>query len=381
MKAEATPTARTGDGGAKEHFWEVRIWTGICVSGWSRLLWRNRFAIAPSRIAMALLLTFAATVFNFPLGLLQRLLCGRRIRRTELAEDPLFVLGHWRSGTTLLHELLVADPRHTYPDTYACFAPNHFLVSRPLIAWWLGLLLPRKRPMDNMLVSWQAPQEDEWALCNMGMPSPYLTLAFPNHSPQFQEYLDLADVAPAALARWKGALEWFLKCLSVRTPKRIVLKSPPHTARVRTLLEMFPRARFVHIVRDPYVLFPSTMKTWKRLYRYHGLQVPRYEGLEEYVLATLPRMYEAFERDRGLIDPSRLCEVRYEDLARDPVGQMRRVYEELALGDFETARPAIEDYAARTRDYQPNRHELAPEMRAEVARRWRSYFEKYGYEI
>lgn len=380
MKADPTPPKSGADGGAKEHFWEVRIWTGICPSGLLRLLWRNRFAVHPTRIGMALVLVFAAVCWNFPLWLLQELFYGRRVRRTALAEDPLFVLGHWRSGTTYLHELLVSDPRHTYPDTYACFSPNHFLLSRPLIAWWLGLLLPRKRPMDNMAVSWEAPQEDEWAMCNMGLPSPYLTLTFPNRPPQCPEYLDLQGVPPEALARWKRGLRWFLQCLTVRSPGRIVLKSPPHTARVRVLLEMFPNARFVHIVRDPYVLFPSTMKTWKRMYRYHGLQVPRYEGLEESVFRTLVRMYDAFEEDRKRIDPARFCEVRYEDLARDPVGQMRRVYEKLDLGDFEIARPAVEQYAARTRDYQVNRHDLAPELRAEIARRWRAYFERYGYE-
>ena len=41
---------------------------------------------------------------------------------------PVFVIGHWRAGTTLLHELLVRDPRHTYPNTYDCFGPNHFLL-------------------------------------------------------------------------------------------------------------------------------------------------------------------------------------------------------------------------------------------------------------
>ena len=42
----------------------------------------------------------------------------------------------------------------------------------------------------------------------------------------------------------------------VRSPKRIVLKSPAHTARVRVLLELFPKARFVHIIRDPVVHLP-----------------------------------------------------------------------------------------------------------------------------
>jgi hypothetical protein len=368
-----------GDGGAKEHFWELRIWTGMCPSGWFRLLWQNRFAIHPTRWAMAGLLSFFSVCWNFPLWVLQEVFFGHRIRRTRLVEDPVFVLGHWRSGTTLLHELLVSDPRHTYPDTYASFCPNHFLFSRPWIAWWLQVFLPPKRPMDNMLVHWDAPQEDEWALCNMGIPSPYLTLAFPNHGPLFEEYLDLRDLPPEALAQWKEALYRFLQALTVQSPKRIVLKSPPHTARVRVLLEMFPQARFIHIVRDPYALFPSTMKTWQRLYRYHGLQVPHYEGLEEHVFRTLVRMYEAFEEDRPLIPPGQLCQVRYEDLVRDPVAIMQRIYTELDLGDFELARPAIEAYAARSRHYQVNRHELTPQQRAKIAQRWHFYFQRYGY--
>ena len=225
---------------------------------------------------------------------------GRKIARTKIEHDPIFVIGHWRSGTTLLHELLVRDPRHTYPDTYACFAPNHFLVS----GWWLKpclkLLLPSRRPIDNMPAGWDHPQEDEFALCNMGVPSPYLTIIFPNHPPQCQEYFDFRGVSEPAVNRWKRALLWFLKCITLQNPKRIVLKSPPHTCRIRALLEMFPKAKFVHIVRDPYVLFPSTVNLWKRLYRDEGLQMPTCEGLEEHVFTTLTRMYDAFDRDREL---------------------------------------------------------------------------------
>ena len=142
---------------------------------------------------------------------------------------------------------------------------------------------------------------------------------------------------------------------------------------------MFPDARFVHIVRDPYVIYPSTIKLWKRMYRYHGLQKPRYEGLEEHVFNTFNRMYEVFEEDRKLVDPSRFCEVRYEDLVADPVGRMREVYERLELGDFEAARPGIDGYVERTKDYKVNRHELAPEVRDQVTKRWGAYIERYGY--
>jgi LPS sulfotransferase NodH len=364
--------------GYKDRFWIPRFWDGMCLSGWLRLLWRNRFDVTPRRIAMAIIIA-AVGCFNAVLWFIQFLLLGRKIERTELKDDPIFVIGHWRSGTTLLHELLVLDGRHTFPDTYACFSPNHFLVSGWLMKPWLKFLLPANRPMDNMLAGWDHPQEDEFALCNLGVPSPYLTNAFPNRPPLYQEYLDMRGVPAADVARWKRSLLWFLKCITMHNPKRIVLKSPPHTARVRTLLELFPKAKFVHIIRDPYVIFPSTVNLWKRLYRDQGLQVPTYQGLDEHVFKTLNRMYEAFEADRKLIGPGQFCEIRYEELVASPLAEMRRVYEELQLGDFDAVRPAIEKYFAAKKDYKTNRYEMTPELHAEITHRWAAFIEQYGY--
>ena len=172
---------------------------------------------------------------------------------------------------------------------------------------------------------------------------------------------------------------WFLKCLTVRDPRRIVLKSPPHTGRIKTLLELFPDARFIHIVRDPQVVFPSTMNLWRRLRHDEGLQTPRYEGLEEYVFETFQQMYDAFERDRESIDPVRFSEVRYEDLVADPIGQVRRVYDELGLGEFDAVLPAIEQYLESVKDYKKNRFQTPPELQAKIAERLKPYIEKYGY--
>ncbi|MEN6404915.1 MAG: sulfotransferase [Thermoguttaceae bacterium] len=378
-KGKADKPDASQKGGYKDRFWIPRFWDGIGVIGWFSLLWRNRFAVAPSRIAMALIIA-GLSFFNSFLWLIQIFFYRRKIERTRIDYDPIFVIGHWRSGTTLLHELLVRDPRHTYPDTYDCFAPNHFLVSGWWMKPWLQVLLPTQRPIDNMPAGWSHPQEDEFALCNMGLPSPYLTAVFSNRPPQYQEYLDFRGVSASALHRWKSQFLWFLKCLTLRDPKRIVLKSPPHTARIRVLLEMFPRAKFVHIVRDPRILFPSTVNLWRRLYRDQGLQAPKCEGLDEQVFQTLTRMYDAFDRDRDLLGKGQFCEVRYEQLVADPLGEMRRVYQELDLGDFEAARPGVEAYFAGQKNYRTNRYEITPEMKAEIGRRWKKYAERYGYE-
>jgi omega-hydroxy-beta-dihydromenaquinone-9 sulfotransferase len=374
------PGGQTVTSGAADRFWHMRAWAGMNASGWLRALIRNRLDVSPQRVVMAAIQT-GASVFNSSLGLLQQTVHGRRIARTELADDPLFVIGHWRSGTTLLHELLVHDPQHTCPNTYCCFGPNHFLLSESLMKRLLILLLPRQRPMDSMAVGWDLPQEDEWALCNMGVPSPYLTILFPNRPVQYPEYFDLRSLPPARRQHWQRRLTWFLKCLTVREAKRIVLKNPLHTFRVRALLEAFPGARFVHIARNPFDIFPSTMHTWQKMYRYHGVQVPRFENLEQYVLDTFCHMFRVFEEDVALIPPGRFCEIRYEDLVNNPVQQMQRVYEQLGLEGLAQARPGWEAYAARTAGYQRNRYALSDEQRQMLTRRWAGYFQRYGYQV
>jgi hypothetical protein len=357
--------------------WHARFWHGMLFGAWIRLVLRNRAQIGITRWPLAATITLA-TIMNSALRPLQELLMRRYIDRVQIKDAPIFIVGHWRSGTTLLHELLVLDERYTYPTTYECLAPNHFLISARVLTK-LKFLLPGKRPMDNMLAGWNRPQEDEFALCNMGLPSPYLTMAFPNRPPRHTEYLTLEGVAPAELERWKSALRWFLTRVTLRDPKRIILKSPPHTGRIKTLLELFPDARFVHIVRDPYALFASTVKLWKTLYKFEALQEPKHRGLEEYVFSCFEAMYEKFERDRPLVPPGQLFEVRYEDLVRDPIEQMRSLYERLNLGEFETALPKLQAYFHDKRDYRTGTYQISDELGEQIDRRWGKYLRKYGY--
>ena len=108
----------------------------------------------------------------------------------------MFIIGHWRSGTTYLHELMSLDARFFSPTTYQCFAPHHFLVSQWLIARYLGFLMPKQRPMDNMAAGWDRPQEDEFALLTLGAPTPYLRMAFPNDPPPYGEFLNMQGCDP-----------------------------------------------------------------------------------------------------------------------------------------------------------------------------------------
>jgi omega-hydroxy-beta-dihydromenaquinone-9 sulfotransferase len=356
-----------------------RFWNGMCLGDWWQVLRRGHFRVHPLRVCMALIITGCATG-NSLFALLQRLIYGRRIAATEIKEPPIFIIGHWRSGTTYLHELMACDQRFAYPTYYECFEPNHFLVTgwfAPTLLWWM---LPRKRPMDNMETGWHRPQEDEFSLLAMGAPTPYCRMAFPNEPAPYNEFLDMDGCAPDDLARWRRDLRRFVQMLTLKKQKRLMMKSPPHTGRIEELARLFPGAKFIHIVRDPAVIFPSTRRLWVSLDWPQGLQHPHDKNLDEYVFSAFERMYRGFNRQRAAIPDNQMCELKYEDLVREPIEQLRRIYGQLELGDFDAVRPEMEKHVGGQKDYKTNKHELEPELRSQINRRWGDYCQRYGYE-
>ena len=358
-----------------------RFWHGMRLSTWARELARNRFAVSPSRAPMACAIT-GFTLINSALAVAERLAYGRRIDKVELAQPPLFILGHWRAGTTFLHELMIRDSAHTFATTYQCFMPHHFVLSERFVTPWAGMFIPDRRPMDNMAAGWGRPMEDEFALANLGAPTPYLSMMFPNRGEIYPEYLSLRNLTPAQRDAWKRKLLQFLKRLTLNDPRRIVIKSPAHTARVRTILEMFPAARFIHIARDPYAMYSSTIKLWHSLNVEEGLQAVRDDSwLAESVIQSLRRMYDAYLEDRTLLGDNQLVELRYEDLVDDPKTQLRLIYDQLQLGDFSRIEPALDQHLAAIRNYRTNRHaEVDPALQQTLRERWAPYFEEFGYE-
>ena len=363
---------------AKKHReWVPRMWEGSDFFAWLRLLTRNRFAVEPACWYIAAIVT-GKSLLNTGLGWLQHARYADRVAATPAPHDPLFVLGHWRTGTTLLHELLILDARHTYPTTHDCIEPCHHLLSADFYHRYMGFLLPDRRPMDNVAFGWSVPQEDEMALALLGLPSMYTDFAFVNRPPLYPGALDLSGLTSRELRAWKRGLVGFVRRLASRDPRRLVLKSPPHTARVPVLLELFPKAKFVHIRRDPYTLFASTVHLWMKMGEKHGFQTPRGgPELEEKVFRQFLLIHERYEAGKKQIPAGHLVEVRYEDLIADFVGVMEQVYDGLGLGGFEAVRPKVEAFAAKR--YERNRYAIDDQLRAKIKTRWGDAIREQGY--
>jgi hypothetical protein len=224
------------------------------------------------------------------------------------------------------------------------------------------------------------PQEDEMGLCNLTLLSPYIMMAFQGRRSEYARFFDFETATPAERDHWKATFVTFLKKVAYRSGKTLLLKSPTHTYRIPLILELFPDAKFVNIVRNPYAVFPSGVHLRTKLYEGNGLGRTNLAGLEEDVFLTYEHLFERFENDRRLLAPNQLHELRYEDLERDPVGELRSIYRRLELPNFEVLEADVTAQLDSIRKYRKNQYRpLEDSLKRRIYDRWRPTFERYGY--
>ena len=346
-----------------------------------QVLERNRFRVSPRLLGRLLVL--------IGLGGYNSLLKGCEVRNNDHhfmgqrpALAPLFIIGHWRSGTTLLHNLLALDPNHHGPTYYQCMFPWHCAYSERKGSRVFDWLSPGRRPMDTVPLMAQLPHEDEFALAALSGVSPYLRFLFPAGRPDPWSEMDPDRLPAPALDRWITAYKYFTAKLNwSKGGRRLVLKSPPHTARIRLLLALSPGARFVLIHRNPYDVFGSTRKLWRQGVSASHLTTVTPEGVDEIIMSWYTELLRLLVRDRPLIPAGQLVEVRYDDLAARPVETLAGIYQGLGLPGFEDLLGRVEPYLSQLGQHRVGTYEMTPEDRKLVADRWQEGFGYYGYQV
>lgn len=388
-----------------KHRWSIKnhFLTGITLPAWLRLLRRHGACIDWALFwQRALFLTVMGAV-NSVLGLVDSLLYGRQIREQELHPEPLIILGHPRTGTTHIHNLLALDPRFAYARTLHAGFPAAFLwIER--FKWALRGFIDRTRPMDAMPLTLDTPAEDEIAVSALtGTASAYLPLVFMRDRRMFDRFYTFRGAAERDFAAWRDALLWFLKKVTLRwsrsgngscsgasggqgpaPPKPLLIKSPVHTARVALLLRLFPRARFVYVHRDPLTTFASAAHMANTYYWYCYLQQPSETDVTDFILDQFDLLHQTYLEDRKLIPPGRLVEVAFAELDADPLGTLRRIYSGLSLPGFESVRPAFRRYCEglELSGFKKNAHRpLSPELQRRVRKRWAQFYRDFGYPL
>ncbi len=353
------------------------IFHGLTLGNWVRLL-ASRPPLHWTRLPRLASITLFSVVNSLE-QFLENLVFGGRIKRQTIEHPPIFIIGHWRSGTTLLHNLMSLDPQFTYPNLYQVIFPGSFLLTERIATKLTSWGVPKTRPVDNLPAGWNMTQEDEVALLAMTQMSPYLMLAHQRDSRKYSRFFDLTELTPKERRRWQDSFLYFLKKLTIRDNKPIVLKSPPHTYRIPILLEMFPDAKFIFIHRDPYAVYKSSIHLRKTLFAENGLGKQCLEGMEENMMDVYTKLFEAYENTKHLIPDGHLHEVRFGDLETDPLEQMRQIYEKLDLPGWANVEPAIEAEVPTLTAYKKNTYNMDEPLMRKIYARWRAVFDRFDY--
>ena len=345
------------------------------------LLQQNRFNI-DIRYIPRMLYAIAISSIMTPLRIREFIHFDNSINSITIDKPPLFILGHWRSGTTYLHNVLSLDSAFGYFSTLHASVPGVFLGHEALIKSFVKTSLPDKRPMDDVLMGPDLPQEDEFALAASSPYSANHGLCFPRNSECYNRFIFMDDVSQKIKDEWK---EIYLYLIKKETwywqGRRLVIKNPANTARVQLLLEMFPEARFIHISRNPYHVYLSMLKLLRSIVPFMCVQKPPEEPeIERRVLQVYKRMYMNYLKQRTRIPKGNLIEIRYEDFIHHPLDQLRNIYSQLHLSGFRESEKKFAQYIASQAKVKTQTYVLSDRIKETIYSEWKFAFDSFHYE-
>lgn len=356
----------------------INVLAGIRLSTFIRLLLKNGFSLYPKYILRILILipnALLSSVFYVAESIRHR----KKIRETIIEKPPVIIIGHWRTGTTYLHQLINLDHLLTTPTTLQVSLPDHFITSSRYYAPIMKRLMPRTRPMDNVNMSPDEPMEDEFALVRMGSVSPLEEVLFPSKCRKFFSGIEVFVPGGRKLETWKKNLEWFVRKITYMTGKQVVLKNPFHTPRTGILTELFPGVKYIHIYRHPFKVVPSTIHMWNSVSGEYAFK----RGWKSPEIEVICRIISEFQNSvlklKTKAGKGSFAEIRYEDLEKNPAGEIKRVYGELGLKYTDEFDSEIRCFTQKSEGYRKNKFILSLEEKSRINNNLKDYFEYYGY--
>lgn len=290
---------------------------------------------------------------------IDRLTFRKKLKKFVFKEPPLFIIGHWRSGTTYLHNILSKDPSAGYLTTYHSVFPNN-LKSKWLFKTFMRIFMPKKRPGDSVEMSVNLPQEDEYGLSNLSHQSYYHFFYFPSSFRSlYSDYVRFESLSVDEIVDWKLKYKHLvIKALINSNGSRAIIKNPVNTGRMLKLLELFPEANFVYIVRNPVIVYLSTKKFFEQWFPLLNLEHFPLEDISDMVLEVYVKLIKDYLSDKESVDSNRITEVRFEVLLENPVQEIKRIYDNYNFKDFQALKPVFQEYLDSIKSYRKDSYTM-----------------------
>jgi hypothetical protein len=328
------------------------------------------------------------------LGLLLDRLLFPRAARTSV-DAPIFIVGNFRSGSTLLHRLLAADPQFTAMKTWEIyFAPSvsqrKFWHGFWIVDSWFGSPVRRRiqatadRTFGEVRmhrVDLAEPEEDEALLLYL-WESLFNWFFMPRHA-EASPYWQFDRKVP----RWRRDLimRFYHGCLRrhiyTHPGATYISKNPSFSAKLESLLTEFPDARIIYLVRHPEDTIVSTAGWFSFAWHYFADPASDYP----FVDTIVQMVHDWYTQPLALLDalpPERYRIVRYEDLVESPRATVTGLLAHFGYGVSAPTHVQLADLEAmpdppRSHDVRLASIGLDP---ARVADSFSDVMERFGYE-
>ena len=319
----------------------------------------------------------------WPFSAIERVLMELTPRHSESIKAPVFIVGYWRSGTTHLHNVLSQSPEFSYISPLASGLPWNILGIVRLFRPLLEKALPEDRHVDQVAVNPDSPQEDSIPLASMGAASYYHGLYFPHHfKKHFQRGVFFDEDDPQLIEQWQRYHVHLLEKVSLEQPgKQLLIKNPVYTGQIRKLRQIWPQAKFIHIYRNPYVVFRSTHHFFSQLLPELALQNYEDLPLNDLILESYPRMMKALQLDSSDLPNDSFVEIRFEDFLSNPLQEIEKIYSQLELSGFEVNRDRFKSYLSDIQSYQKNRYSYQPKTIELIESNWQPFINQWDYKV
>jgi hypothetical protein len=338
--------------------------------------------LIPPKHYMRIIFINTISIVGIPFRIRERLLYSKKIKETKLHSDPIFIIGHWRSGTTHLHNLMCQDPQFGFITMLQASFPKSFL-SNSFFKFFMKVFLPETRPMDNIKMGVNETQEDEMALGNLFPFSLYNAWYFPKRMMEFyHKYVRFKNISQKVAKKWKNGYRSLLRKSTFNmNGRRLILKNPANTGRIRFLLDLYPKAKFIHIYRNPYIIYLSTRHFYKKTMENFMFQNVSSEIIEDNIFKIYKDMMKCYLIEKRLIPEGNLVELKFEDLEADTIGQLERIYTLLKLPGFKSNVDRFEDYLNQLKNYSKNKFHLSKRNKFLIEQHWGFTIDKWKYKI
>jgi hypothetical protein len=299
-----------------------------------------------------IILYYLKFVFFEPFRLLEKYKYQHEMENYQFKTEPIFILGYYRSGTTYLQEILLEDKRFGYMNFFQCFFSSGFLITERYfknIFQKIINLIHFKHPAHQIPFHFDMPGEDDVAMVSSGYrhASNWGQIFVNQFEDFFEESVFFKNCSFEVWENFKENFRSLLIRVSIANNNRqLLLKSPPHTARIAFLKETFPKAKFIFIRRNLYLTYKSNQKLWTSFYDL-CLQGFNSETANEKILWSMNKCFECLEIQKNNISDNDFIEISYEELLKDPVLTLENIYARLEIDGFLQVKSAFTAYAEK----------------------------------